>query len=324
MDKNYKYLYQKYKKKYLLAKKNHLLGGLRLATAKPNSKNSNELKLLYKDQSKFQKIRLYQKNNDFWLTLNDQIQFHSKEYKISHTLQAVVPVKKYKPKKILILGGGDCINAAFILKFPFVESVTLVEIDQKVIDMVRETDIMKKITNNVLDDERLNIIIGDATEFVFNCKEKYDFIIDDVEYGFTNQPNKDIDFFQYMKKKLSITDTLTFVMPDSNIIDEKQNYKKEFPAFYKIYEKKNKNLFEKKNLNNLTPSDLNKLDYDLYTGNIIDILKEVKFPKSFLKKLENDNILQDFKVYLSAYEYGIFEKIDYGFEMYFTYHRVSL
>ena len=43
--------------------------------------------LVYEDESKYQKIKLYEKGSKYWLTLNDQVQFNSDEHKLSHYLQ---------------------------------------------------------------------------------------------------------------------------------------------------------------------------------------------------------------------------------------------
>ena len=284
--------YQKYKRKYLLEKKKLLGSGK---------------KIIYQDKSKFQKIKLYQQDDNIWLTLNDQIQFHSKEYKISHTLQCDFPVKKYKPKKILILGGGDGIAASFILKYPFVESVTLVEIDKNMIDMITKSDVMRKITNNVIDDKRFNVIVGDAIKFVFECQEKYDLIIDDIEYDFTNQP---IEFseFKYMKKLLSLTDILSFSEPESDILGEKLDHQQEFPTFYPIYQKIKSN---------------GELTFDLFEGNKYKIFKEMDYSKTFLRELKESDILKDFNMYMSGYNYGYDGETNFGFEMYVILHRLK-
>jgi hypothetical protein len=290
-NKDYKSLYRKYKKKYLIAKHNNLLGGA---------------KLLYQDESDFQKIHLYQENNNIWLTLNDQIQFHSKEYKISHYLQCNVPLKKFKPKKILILGGGDGIAASFVLKHPFVESVTLVEIDKNMIKMIKTSEQMRKITNNVAYNEKLNIIIGDGIQFVFNCEEKYDLIIDDIEYDFTNQP-KEFSEFQYMKKLLRLTNILSFSEPESDILGEKVDYRKEFPTFYNIY----MDIIKSK-----------ELKFEPYIGNKYNIFKEMDYSESFLKELENDDFLEKFNMDISGYNYGYDGNTNFGFEMYVILHKL--
>ena len=117
--------------------------------------------IVYEKKSPLQKIEFLKRDEDntFVLLLNDEIQVHSNEYKISHNLQCSVPIERYKPKKILILGGGDLIAASFCLKYDFVESVTLVEIDSEVVKFAKENETLKKITQNVSKDKRLSIEI---------------------------------------------------------------------------------------------------------------------------------------------------------------------
>ena len=80
--------------------------------------------IIFEDQSDYQTIELVERNSEFALLLNGNIQVHSNEYEISHRLQCNVPIEKFKPKNILILGGGDLIAARFCLEDKNVEKVT--------------------------------------------------------------------------------------------------------------------------------------------------------------------------------------------------------
>lgn len=96
----------------------------------------------------------------------------------------------YKPKKILILGGGDLIGAGMILKHDFVESVTLVDIDAGVIKMCNENNVMRNVSNYVLDDNRLKVIIGDAVKYIMDTEETFDFINEDMYLEITTIKQK--------------------------------------------------------------------------------------------------------------------------------------
>lgn len=302
----FKNKYIKYKLKYLNLKR--IKGGAMVLNDSSSSSSSNDDSdgLLYKKNSQFQKIRLYRKNNDIWLELNGQIQFHSKEYKISHKIQCELPVKKYKPKKVLILGGGDGLAASCILKYPFVESVTIVEIDEEMINMIHNLDIMRLLTDNVVDNKKLNIIIGDAIKYVFDSKEKYDLIIEDIELEHTKQVF-DFDFYEFYKKLTSMSDIISITIPDDTDdtdVDNK-NIKSIYPTFYEIYKRNEK---------------FNKLGFYL-NKNIINIFKELKFSDYFLEKIKKNNILENFNMFLSAYNFGYNDDDYYGLEMYIILKR---
>lgn len=177
-------------------------------------------KIIFKKKSKFQEIELFQEQEKYWLNLNKQIQFHKDEHIISHNLQCDVPMQKFRPRKILILGGGDCLAATHVLKYHFVEKVKMVEIDKEMINMVNESKLMQKITKNVTKDPRLDIKIGDAKEFLINNEEVYDLIIEDIEHSYTKQSNTH-SFEKYFNKLLSQDSAISMTDYDSNSINLK-------------------------------------------------------------------------------------------------------
>lgn len=219
-------------------------------------------KIVFKKKSKFQEIELFQEEDKYWLNLNKQIQFHKDEHAISHNLQCDIPAQKFKPRKILILGGGDCLAATHILRYHFVEKVKMVEIDEEMINMVNESQLMQKITENVTKDSRLDIEIGDAKEFLINNKETYDLIIEDIEHSYTKQSNAH-SFDEYFNKLLSQDSVISMTGYDPNLINLKifmsQNIKsmtKYNKPTFSVYKEDPEKLFSKK----YQSVDLNKLN----------------------------------------------------------------
>jgi len=175
---------------------------------------SNEWKSLFKDESKYQTIELIGKGDEFALLLNNNIQVFSGEYDISHKIQCHYPIKKYNPKKILILGGGDLLAARYCLEFPQIEKVTICEIDEKIVKFAKTNEIFKKITNDISKNEKLNIEIGDAIEYVKNIKkDEFDLIIEDVEIDFTLQ-NQEINRGSFLKMCLEKAKVFSGTVPD--------------------------------------------------------------------------------------------------------------
>ena len=83
--------------------------------------------------------------------------------------------------------------ARYCLEFPQIEKVTICEIDEKIVKFSKTNEIFKKITNDISKNEKLNIEIGDAIEYVKNIKkDEFDLIIEDVEIDFTLQ-NQEIN-----------------------------------------------------------------------------------------------------------------------------------
>ena len=265
-------------------------------------KFKNKKILLYSEKSKYQKIQLYQDNDEYYLNLNNQMQFHSKQYKISNYIQAIIPIQKYKPKNVLILGGGDGLLASFILKYTNVEKITIVEIDENMIKMTKENSYMRKITNDVFYNSKINIIIDDALEYMVNKVKKYEFdmILEDVEIDFINNFNS-IIYEDYLIKCIDSTKYFVLSLEDDDKNNKKINYDD-----LEIYEKENK----KKNYKKLKYKLLQNPHHLI--NQILNI--EKKENNTLIKYIKNYNI----KTYISAYDYID----DFGLEGYLLFVNI--
>lgn len=82
------------------------------------------------------------------------------------------------PKRALIIGGGDGGSSEELLKHPSIEKLTLVELDDKVIDIAREH--FAGIHNGVFDHPKLELIVGDGLKYLAETREKFDLIALDL------------------------------------------------------------------------------------------------------------------------------------------------
>uniref|UniRef100_A0A915CN45 PABS domain-containing protein n=1 Tax=Ditylenchus dipsaci TaxID=166011 RepID=A0A915CN45_9BILA len=80
------------------------------------------------------------------------------------------------PKKVLIIGGGDGGILREAVKHPSVESVTMCEIDEMVVEVAK-----KHLPNlsKAFSHPKLNLYIGDGFEFLKGHKEQFDVVITD-------------------------------------------------------------------------------------------------------------------------------------------------
>ena len=199
-----------------------------------------EWDVIYEHNSPWQKIEFLERKEDntFALFLNDEIQVHSEEYALSHYLQCSLVIEKYKPKNILILGGGDLIAASYCLNYDFVDNVTLVEIDSQVVKFAKENPIFRKITKNVSKDKRLTINIGDAINFIEKTQNNYDLIIEDVEIDFTTQKSN-INMGTFLKNCIQKSKVYCGSVPEHRIIEKSSiiNQAKKKEHSYKIVPK---------------------------------------------------------------------------------------
>lgn len=142
--------------------------------------------ILHHSKSEFQDILIF-KSATFGnvLVLNGIIQCTEKDEFSYQELIAHVPIMSHpNPKKVLVIGGGDCGVVRELVKHTddgSVSTITMVEIDQLVIDLsVRFLPDMARHHNH----PKVNIIIDDGFKFLQKLKsvaedDKYDVIITD-------------------------------------------------------------------------------------------------------------------------------------------------
>lgn len=82
------------------------------------------------------------------------------------------------PKKALVLGGGDGGAARQLLKHPSIERIVVAELDACVVDMARRH--LGAVHVGSLDDARVELVIGDAAQFVAATNELFDLVVFDL------------------------------------------------------------------------------------------------------------------------------------------------
>ncbi|MEM9683161.1 MAG: polyamine aminopropyltransferase [Pseudomonadota bacterium] len=135
--------------------------------------------ILYEGDSEHQKLMLFE--NEFFgrvLALNDIVQTTERDEFIYHEMLAHPPILAHGAvRNVLIIGGGDGGMLEEVLKHTGVTKVTMVEIDDAVIEFSKEH--LRFICNDAFEDERLELVIADGVEFVERTQERYDVIIVD-------------------------------------------------------------------------------------------------------------------------------------------------
>ena len=134
--------------------------------------------ITFDDCSSYQHIMIAD-SPDFgpMLILDGVVQTTSADGFIYNEMLAHIPMCSHPdPKKILIVGGGDCGVAREITKYPCVEKIDMVEIDEMVVKACKEH--LKEVSGN-LNDKRVNFIYADGIKYVKECRDKYDVVIID-------------------------------------------------------------------------------------------------------------------------------------------------
>ena len=164
--------------------------------------------ILFSKRSPYQLVELLKHKGGLMLRLNGNPQVQTTEEQLYHEAFTTLPMMlAEKITNVVILGGGDGLSAREVLRFPGVKKVTLVELDPVVIELCRDNPEWKAITHGSMSDPRLNVVCGDALQWMIDTKEKFDVIIHDIEDNFTEQPKPltvefYYAFYQALFKKL--------------------------------------------------------------------------------------------------------------------------
>jgi spermidine synthase len=112
------------------------------------------------------------------LMLDGVCQLTTSDEFVYHEMMAHVPLMVLdKPKRVLVVGGGDGGVMREVLKHPSIEKAMLCEIDRAVIDTALKY--YPEIPGNTFEDERTVVVIADGRKFVAETDERFDAIIVD-------------------------------------------------------------------------------------------------------------------------------------------------
>jgi spermidine synthase len=137
-----------------------------------------EGEMVYQEDTPYQKITVFDsKAFGRLLMLDGAVQLTQKDEIIYHKTMASSVISRTMYKSILIIGGGDGGILREVLKHKIVESVDLVELDERVVEVSKE--FLPFVSDGAFNDPRANIHIEDGLLFVKNTKKKYDVIIID-------------------------------------------------------------------------------------------------------------------------------------------------
>ncbi|MDP8216343.1 MAG: polyamine aminopropyltransferase [Candidatus Kaelpia imicola] len=136
-------------------------------------------KKLYSSNSSLQKIE-FLKTYRFGtaLIMDGAIQTTAEDEFIYHEMMSHIPLFSHpSPENIIIVGGGDGGILREVLKHKVVKKVTLVEIEEKVIEQTKEY--LPQICKDAFKSKRLELVIADGAGLIKGKKKIYDIAIID-------------------------------------------------------------------------------------------------------------------------------------------------
>jgi spermidine synthase len=143
-------------------------------------RQSHEIKkVLFEGKSKYQKVRVFQTGRfGRMLALDGVVQCTEGDEFVYHEMLTHLPILAHgKVETVLIVGGGDGGILEEVLKHKSVKRVTMVEIDEAVIEVAKKY--LPKICGKAFSDKRTNLVVGDGAAWVRDTAERYDLVIVD-------------------------------------------------------------------------------------------------------------------------------------------------
>ena len=118
------------------------------------------------------------------LFLNGNLQFAQRdEYRyheaLVHPVMAAYSAAGGTPKKVAVLGGGDGMAVREILKYPGVQSVTLVELDAAMTALFSQQPMLIRLNGESLKSPKVKVINADAFSWLETTPEIFDVIVVD-------------------------------------------------------------------------------------------------------------------------------------------------
>ena len=136
--------------------------------------------VIFSRDTRYQHIVLTAWKDDLRLFLNSHLQFSSRdEYRyheaLVHPGLAAVPGARH----VLVLGGGDGLAVREILKYPNVETVTLVDLDPEMTRLFATHPLLTRLNGHSLTSPKVRVVNADAFVWLGETNDVYDFVVVD-------------------------------------------------------------------------------------------------------------------------------------------------
>jgi spermidine synthase len=128
----------------------------------------------------YQRIVVTRQADDIRLFLNGNLQFSSRdEYRYHEALVHPLMAQAATARRVLVLGGGDGLAVRELLRYPAIESITLVDLDPEVTALFSRVPFLAELNGGALNSPKLHLVQADAFVWLQSAHERYDAAIVD-------------------------------------------------------------------------------------------------------------------------------------------------
>ena len=182
-----------------------MAGAERITQAADNNLYADEV--IFARDTRYQRIVLTKWKDDVRLFLSSHLQFSSRdEYRYHEALVHPGLASLPGARRVLVLGGGDGLALREILKYPDVESITLVDLDPEMTRLFSTHPYLVTLNQHSLTNPRVHVINADAFVWLDRSSDSFDFVVVD----FPDPTNYSLGklyttaFYRLMAKHLSV------------------------------------------------------------------------------------------------------------------------
>ena len=137
--------------------------------------------IVYERHTPYQRLVITRWKDDTRLYLNGNLQFSSRDEARYHEA-LVLPAMQMaaRAERVLILGGGDGLAAREVLKYPQVQSLTLVDLDAEMTQTFATSATLTELNGGALTHPKTRVINADAAQWLEESSEQFDVILIDL------------------------------------------------------------------------------------------------------------------------------------------------
>ena len=156
--------------------------------------------IVYAGKTKYQNVQIVRSGTcGLALVLDGKWQSDTVDEFMYHEPLVHVPCLNHgEPKKVLVLGGGEGATVREVLKWNSVEKVVMVDIDGEVVEACKKY--MAEMHQGCFDDPRMELVIGDALDYLDNLENEWDVIISDLSDPIEEGPSFMLFTKEYFEK----------------------------------------------------------------------------------------------------------------------------
>ncbi len=139
--------------------------------------------IVHTESTPYQRIVITRWKDDLRLHLNNNLQFSSRdEYRYHEALVHPGLASLPGARRVLVLGGGDGLALREILKYPQIETVTLVDLDPAMTTLFSTAPPLRQLNRDALLSPKVRVVNADALQWLEEnegADELFDFVVVD-------------------------------------------------------------------------------------------------------------------------------------------------